>query len=299
MNELKPFVSVIIPVYNDVERLQKCLTSLEEQTYPQNLYEVIVVDNASDESIEAIVEQYQQAVATYEKKPGSYAARNQGISLAKGEIFAFTDSDCIPAKNWLEKGVVALKSNPNCGIVGGQVELFYQDPKHLSAVELYENYSAFTQQQNIEQFRFGVTANLFTFKSVFERVGTFNSQLKSNGDREWSHRVYNHKYQLVYDEKVIVRHPARFSLGQIYQKFLRTVGGQEEVAQKSNNKLAKIDSKLILGFLPPIKYYFRVFSVNNKYSISEKIKIILVFTGLKYAGQIERVRVRMGGVARR
>lgn len=137
------------------------------------------------EKIEPIVAQYKQAVATYEKQPGSYAARNQGISLAKGEILAFTDSDCIPAKDWLENGVAALKSNPNCGIVGGQVELFYQDPKHLTAVELYENYGAFTQQQNIEQFRFGVTANLFTFKSVFEPVGNFNSQLKSNGDRSY------------------------------------------------------------------------------------------------------------------
>ncbi|MGL6344234.1 MAG: glycosyltransferase, partial [Waterburya sp.] len=271
----------------------------EEQTYPQDLYEVIVVDNASDESIEPIVAQYKQAVATYEKQPGSYAARNQGISLAKGEILAFTDSDCIPAKDWLENGVAALKSNPNCGIVGGQVKLFYQDPKHLTAVELYENYGAFTQQQNIEKFRFGVTANLFTFKSVFERVGNFNSQLKSNGDREWSHRVYNHKYQLVYDQQVLVHHPARFSLKEIYQKCLRTVGGQEEVAQKNNDKLVKIDSKLILGFLPPIKYYYRVFAVKNKYSISEKIKIILVFSVLKYAGQIERMRIRMGGVARR
>jgi glycosyltransferase involved in cell wall biosynthesis len=299
MNKLKPFVSVIIPVYNDAERLQKCLSALKEQTYPQDLYEVIVVDNASDKSIEAIVEQYKQAVTTYEKQPGSYAARNQGISLAKGEIFAFTDSDCIPAKDWLENGVNALQNNPNCGIVGGQVELFYQDPKHLTAVELYENYGAFTQQQNIEQFRFGVTANLFTFKSVFERVGNFNPELKSNGDREWSHRVYNYKYQLVYDEKVIVHHPARFALKEIYQKCLRTVGGQEEVYQKSNNKLVKIDLKLILGFLPPIKYYYRVFSVKNKYSISEKIKIILVFSVLKYAGQIERTRVRMGGMAKR
>ena len=50
-----PFVSVIIPVYNDPERLKTCLQALEEQTYPKSAYEVIVVDNGSDESIEPLV----------------------------------------------------------------------------------------------------------------------------------------------------------------------------------------------------------------------------------------------------
>ncbi|VEP18897.1 conserved hypothetical protein [Hyella patelloides LEGE 07179] len=295
-----PLVSVIIPVYNDAERLEKCLAALEEQTYPQNLYEVIVVDNASDKSIVEIVNRYQQASATYEAQPGSYAARNRGISVAKGEIFAFTDSDCIPDLNWLELGINTLINTPNCGIVGGKVELFYKDLERLSAVELYESYGAFTQQQNIEQFHFCVTANLFTFKSVFDKVGTFNQKLKSNGDREWSHRVHNNEYQLFYNELVIVHHPARFSLRQIYQKCLRTVGGQEEINQKSyDSKLFKIDLELILGFLPPIKYYARVFSVKKKYSFIEKIKIILVFSVLKYAAQIERLKVRMGGDSKR
>ena len=295
-----PLVSVIIPVYNDAERLEKCLSALENQTYSKELYEIIVVDNASDRSIKEVVERYEQALTTYEPQPGSYAARNKGMAIAKGEIFAFTDSDCIPALNWIEMGVNTLISNHNCGIAGGKVELFYKDSDHLTAVELYENYSAFSQQDNIEKFNFCVTANLFTFKSIFNQVGTFNQKLKSNGDREWCHRVHNHQYNIVYNERVIVRHPARFSLKQIYQKCLRTVGGQEEITMKIyKNKSLKNNLKLILGFITPIKYYFRVFSVKNKYSLIEKIKIILVFSVLKYAGQFEKLRIRMGGVTRR
>ena len=77
-----PFVSVIIPVYNDPIRLQTCLQALEDQTYPKSSYEVIVVDNGSDESIEPIVAEFSQAKATYKAQPGSYAASNKGISLA-------------------------------------------------------------------------------------------------------------------------------------------------------------------------------------------------------------------------
>jgi glycosyltransferase involved in cell wall biosynthesis len=46
------FISVIIPVFNDAEPLKTCLEALENQTYPKDLYEVIVIDNASDENIE-------------------------------------------------------------------------------------------------------------------------------------------------------------------------------------------------------------------------------------------------------
>ena len=90
---MNQFVSVIIPVFNDAERLKICLTALEKQTYPQDYYEVIVVDNGSDENLENVVKQFTQAKLAYYPELGSYAARNHGIALAKGEILAFTDAD--------------------------------------------------------------------------------------------------------------------------------------------------------------------------------------------------------------
>lgn len=58
-----PFVSVIVPVYNDARRLRICLEALENQKYPKSLYEIIVVDNASDEAedIKGVVAQFSQA----------------------------------------------------------------------------------------------------------------------------------------------------------------------------------------------------------------------------------------------
>ncbi|NJR32909.1 MAG: glycosyltransferase, partial [Chamaesiphon sp. CSU_1_12] len=68
------FVSVIIPVFNDAERLRLCLEALQNQTYPQNLYEVIVVDNGSnpDEDVKSVVAEFGQAIAAFEPTPGSY-----------------------------------------------------------------------------------------------------------------------------------------------------------------------------------------------------------------------------------
>ncbi len=79
------FVSVIIPVYNELIRLKTCLQALEDQTYPKHAYEVIVVDNGSDEDIKTIVAGFNQVKQSYEAQPGSYAARNKRLSLAQGK----------------------------------------------------------------------------------------------------------------------------------------------------------------------------------------------------------------------
>ena len=104
-----PFVTVIVPLYNDSELLRYCLSSLCLQTYPQERYEVIVVDNGSDENIQPLIKEFSDIKFFKEERPGSYSARNSGILHANGEILAFTDSDCNPSRDWIEKGV---KSSP-------------------------------------------------------------------------------------------------------------------------------------------------------------------------------------------
>ncbi|NJO81248.1 MAG: glycosyltransferase [Cyanobacteria bacterium RM1_2_2] len=221
------FVSVIIPVFNDAERLKLCLTALENQTYPPDRYEVIVVDNGSDhpESIRAAVEPYDNGRFASEPSPGSYAARNLGLSLAQGEVIAFTDADCIPAPNWIERGIIQLCQTPNCGQVVGKVNLFFADPQHPTAVELYESLTAFPQEKLLKEFHGGATANVFTWRRVVDRVGLFNIRLKSNGDLEWGERVFQAGYTQVYAADVQVGHPARHSLGELHKRTVRLAGG--------------------------------------------------------------------------
>src|SRR5687767_14260928 len=98
----QPSVSVIIPVYNDTERLLRCLEALEAQTYPRNRFEVIVVDNGSDVPVADTLNRHAGcAILVTEPRPGGFVARNAGIERASGEILAFTDADCLPAASWL------------------------------------------------------------------------------------------------------------------------------------------------------------------------------------------------------
>ncbi|NJO39555.1 MAG: glycosyltransferase family 2 protein [Cyanobacteria bacterium CRU_2_1] len=289
-----PFVSVIIPVLNDVDRLEICLNALDQQTYPGDRYEVIVVDNGSTESPESLVNKFTQAAFTYESQPGSYAARNQGLSVAKGEIIAFTDSDCIPVQNWLETGVKHLLSTPNCGLVAGQITMFFRNSNVPTAVELYDSITYFQQKKYVEEFKCGATANLFTFKTVFETVGSFNSKLMSGGDLEWGQRVFSRGYSIVYADDSCVAHPARHSLAQLYQKTVRVSRGHYQLDNDKNDSNKYLFTELLSDLScirPPLRSTFRKVMLEKQLkNRQQKIQVFFMMVLVHYIKFLEKKR---------
>lgn len=299
-----PFVSIIIPVYNDAERLQRCLTALEQQTYPKSRYEVIVVDNGSTEGdVATIVAAFPQAMMAVEQRPGSYAARNQGLMLAKGDVIAFTDADCIPAVNWLENGVAALLSTPDCGLVAGKIDVFFRDPAKLTIVERYERVMGFQQREYLAQYHYGATANAFTFRQVIDRVGAFNAALKSSGDFEWGRRVAAQGYQQVYAEGVCVAHPARHSFAELYKRSLRIAGGIYD-AQIQKCETAIQRNKLFVrsvleDFLSPVLELWQIIPNSNLKTFGQKIEIYFMSILVRYIRGVEKIRLKLGGISTR
>jgi glycosyltransferase involved in cell wall biosynthesis len=300
-----PFVSVIIPVFNDGECLKICLGALENQTYPKHLYKIIIVDNGSDETqnIQGIIAQFKQATAAIESTPGSYAARNHGISLAKGEVIAFTDADCIPATDWIEKGVKHLLAVSNCGLVAGKVEFFFQNPQQPTAVELYDSFMCLRQKYYVQERKFGATANLFTFKSVIDRVGVFDANLKSSGDAEWGRRVFSSGYQQVYAEDACVLHPARHSFKQLYAKAVRLAGGKYDLENKKNDSLISKNFtfaiNLIKDLTPPVLWIYSIFKDDNIHKWQQKSKISIAIVFVRYVTAWEKIRLKAGKTSAR
>jgi glycosyltransferase involved in cell wall biosynthesis len=307
--EMKPssslFVSVIIPVFNDCDRLKICLEKLANQTYPNHLYEIIVVDNASNngEEIEKVISQCSQAIATYESFPSSFAARNQGISLAKGEIIAFTDADCIPTIDWIEKGVKNLLSMPNCGLVAGKVDVFFKDSHRVTPVELYESITAFPQQELIEKYNYAATANVFTFKSVIDRVGNFDPYLKSSGDIEWGQRIAKFGYQQVYADDVCVAHPARYSFTQLIKRTIRLAGGVQDLHDKQSSSPLDRNllylKELVKNLVPPVNFWLKILLGSNLQNPSQKLQVCWVMFIVRYTSAWEMLRLKFGGSSTR
>ncbi|MCG8367523.1 MAG: glycosyltransferase [Pseudanabaenales cyanobacterium] len=299
-----PFVSVIIPVFNDGERLKLCLAALAQQSYGRSHYEIIVVDNGSDrlEEMKAAVEPY-GVVTTVEPIPGSYAARNKGISLAKGEIIAFTDADCIPAADWLAQGIDYLRSTPNCGQVIGKVNVFFADPQRPTLVELYESVTAFPQAQLLRQFHGGATANVFTWRQVIEQVGEFNPQLKSYGDLEWGQRIYAQGYNQVYAESVLVRHPARASFQEFYTRTRRLAGGYYDLKLKKAQSVWQRQiiflHTLLQHLTPPVFFTINTLLDARLNGMGQKLKVSLMMVLARYISAWETLRLKLGGVSNR
>lgn len=292
-NSALPFVSVIIPVFNDTERLKTCLQALEQQTYPKHRYEVVVVDNGSDDDVASVAASYGQAIAVSESQRGSYAARNRGIAIAQGEVLAFTDSDCIPVPGWIDAGVRTLLSVPNCGLAAGKIELFFKDRDRPTAVELYDSVTFLQQQRYVEQLKFGATANLFTHKQVFENVGLFNQSLKSGGDYEWGQRVFAAGYPQLFAEEACILHPARHSFQELHRKLVRVTRGLHDLDQTSKNPSILFFQKLIKDLLPPFRILFRIQSDRRLPGLEHKIKFIYALMFVKYASAWARIRSRL------
>jgi len=219
-NTKYPSTSVIIPVYNDSARLKLCLEALQQQTYPKDSYEVIVVDNNSMEDIKSLVAHF-GFIYTFEELKSSYAARNKGLSLAKGEIIGFTDSDCIPDTNWISNGISQLVSN-TADLVGGKVEFSFSDKE--TASEIYDSLSHMKTELTIKN---GMcqTANLFVKLYAFKKIGLFPENIKSGGDSQWTKKATDNGLILKYEPNAIVRHPTRLLLA-LLKKYSRTAFGQ-------------------------------------------------------------------------
>jgi len=294
-----PFVSVIIAVYNNAKGLRKCLTSLERQTFPRRSFEIIVIDNGSTEDLASVVAELPHVRFEQELTPGSYAARNRGITLATGTHFAFIDSDIIADRNWLERGLFALGDDPTIGLVGGRVDFLFADPQNPSAVELYDSITSFNQRHYIEHIGFSGAGNLFTRRDVLDAVGPFNPLLKSGGDLEWGQRVARAGFRLVYANDALVFHPARKSLEEFVAKARRVAGGHYAVRGRSQEGLLRFAGRCLRECLPPLRKLAGVAIDPRVPGTANRFKVGGITYLLNLVRVFETVRLRFGAESRR
>lgn len=235
---MKPTVSVIVPVYNNSDGIQKLLEALKTQDYPQDRYEVLIVDNGSkDETpnvIQATIDELDNFKLLIEDNiRGSYAARNIGVLAANGSILAFTDSDCIPTMGWISSGVKnLLKYQVSYG--GGQIKHIYSKEKP-NLHEKFDTLDRLSQQYYIENKGFSATANLFIYKILLKKVGMFNTDLLSSGDLEFGQRVQKSRHKIIYIPDAIVNHPARKTLKANMKKSIRLAVGRKQMSMLKNS----------------------------------------------------------------
>lgn len=215
-----PTVSVIIPAYNAQDNIAPLIESLLNQKYPNDLLEIIVVDNNSNDQTREIVRRFPVTLLEKTDIQSSYAARNEGIKNAAGDCLAFIDADCIATDFWVAEGINVLTSE-SADLAAGKTEFYFT--KEKSAAEMYDSITHLQGKQYVTEKQAAETANLFVKASLFEKIGLF-PEVTSGADVTWTKKATDSGFKLIYADKAIVKHPAR-NLKQLLKKRFRTGSG--------------------------------------------------------------------------
>jgi len=280
---IKPKISIVIPVYKDLQGLKKTIGSIEKQDLTN--VEIIVINDGADPETDRFCMGKGLVTKTLSQNLGSYNARNEGIKLAQSDYLAFTDADLVVGKKWLKAGLSYLQ---RYDYVAGNVQI---NRASVHDVATFHDYlTAFPVEKYFNGHHFGVTANLFVNKKVFDKVGLFDFELRSGGDLEFGDRVFRAGIPQVYVSECMVEHPPRGHQEKV-KKLKRVRQGQKQLLEKYPDRFGflKYKSNLkntVREMLPP-----SVNAVNKIYS-QESIFPFWKFYGYVYWWSIVNLRYR-------
>jgi GT2 family glycosyltransferase len=273
-----PMVSVVIPHYRALSDLDQCLDALGHQTYPADRVEIIVADNNSPEGEAAVattIAGRAQFVVITEK--GAGPARSGGAARARGEVLAFTDSDCMPEPDWLMEGVGALS---RYDVVGGRMKVLVGDPARMTPAEAFETVFAFDNQSYIARKGFTVSANLLCRKAVFEQVGGFLAAGYAE-DVDWCNRALASGFTLGYAPASVVGHPARRTWEDLMKKWRRANSDNYGImARRKGGKTYWFLRTLLIPF-SAIAHSPKIFLSSKLHSLGQRLSALGVLYRLR------------------
>ena len=208
--------SIIIPVFNRVEFTKKCIEAILRNT-PSELYEIIVIDNASSDETKMFLSNIENRIKIIynETNIGFAKACNQGAKLANGEFLVFLNNDTIPVAGWLESMVAYAEKDDEIGVIGSK--LLYPDGTIQHAgIELingvpdhpFRNAPGDMPEANTMRELDMVTgACLLIKKEIFERCNGFDENYR-NGveDVDLCLKVRELGFKVVYNPQSILYH---------------------------------------------------------------------------------------------
>jgi glycosyltransferase involved in cell wall biosynthesis len=223
----KVFMSVIIPTHNRLNLLRQTLACLWRQTYPHACYEIIVVDNGSqDGTAEYLSELARQGKIHYIRQQplGPAVARNVGAQAAQGSILVFTDDDCQPEANWLSALANSYTATDTPPVAVGGLIINVNDGHWL---HLFYEIQDERQVDREASPSYLDTANASFASSTFSEIGGFQELVTFPAieDVDLSYRFKAAGYQLKMNPQAVVWHVGRTTLsGMLRQSINRGQG---------------------------------------------------------------------------
>ena len=211
-SSFSPRVSIIIPACNAAGTICECVEACLRQTYP--VTDIIVVDDGSADGTLRIAETFPIHCVRQENR-GPAAARNHGAREARGDVLAFTDADCVPRPDWIERLVAGFDS----GVVAVGGTYGIANPECLLAKMVHEEIAT-RHSRFDDEVDFVGSFNVAYRREAFEAVGGFDEQFPcaSAEDNDLAYRLTDAGGRLRFARDAVVGHYHPVSLG----PYLRT-----------------------------------------------------------------------------
>ena len=227
-------ISAVVCTHNRAAYLCKALRSLVCQTLARELYEVVVVDNASADSTREVVAEFGDVSNLrylYEPVVGVSRARNAGWRGAKGEYVAYLDDDAVASPEWLEKLIEVFETfEPSPGCVGGKIEAIWEarrpdwlGDRMLGRLSIFD-WSDVAVVVTKGQWLSG--CNLTLSRELLQAVGGFREELGRQGTKLRTNEENYLRQQLdslgrcsLYHPEIVVHH--HVSASRLTKKWFR------------------------------------------------------------------------------
>jgi glycosyltransferase involved in cell wall biosynthesis len=201
----RPVVSVVTPTRNREGTLPALLSSLEAQTLGKDAFEVIVIDDGSTDGTQDVLARFADRGLLHlrpfrhDTSRGAAAAKNRGWREARGELIAFTDDDCEPVPEWLERIVAEADANPG-QIIQGRV---LPNPQEAEVA------GVFSRSLRVEAVSpHYENANVLYPRAVLDALGGFDEAYPTTGgeDTDLSWRSRAHGVRCTFAPDALVYH---------------------------------------------------------------------------------------------
>ena len=255
--------SIIVPVYNRPKEIYELLKSLTKQDFKDD-FEVIIVEDGSENSSEKIVENYKSSLNIcyfYKKNTGAGASRNFGMQRAMGNYFIILDSDVILPPKYLSEVKKRLKEKYTAAFGGA-------DTAHSSFTDLQKaiNYSMTSvlttggirgNKKGLGKFQ-PRSFNFGLSKKAFIKTKGF-SKMKAGEDIDLTFRLWENGFDTQLIENAFVYHKRRSTIRQFFRQTF-AFGNARPILNAKYPETAKITywfpSIFIIGFLMSILLFF-------------------------------------------
>ncbi len=200
-------ISVVCSTHGRAHLLPTLVAALGAQHMDPDTFEVVVVDDGSPDDTPAVLERlaaeapFRLRILRHAVNRGAAAGRNTAWRAAEADVVAFTDDDCVPEADWLEKGLAALAAGGDATFAVGATR---PDPDAMHLLD-----RPFSRSLTVDGIRFFETCNVFYRKADLEQVGGLDERFGTGEDTDLGLRMLEAGRTAVWAPEAVVHHRVR------------------------------------------------------------------------------------------